>query len=298
MRHIVTAMIIALVLPAATPAAELRVVSTLPDFAALAAELGGERVQAESLIRGTQDPHYVDAKPSFIVKVNRADLLIVIGLGLEAGWLPVLLTQARNGAVQPGGRGYLDASQVVTVREVPINPDRSMGDVHGGGNPHYYTSPAELYRVARAIHQRLLELDPDGAAVYQRRWQAFDEKYAARTTAWKRALAPLAGERVVVYHLSWIYLLRWAGLERAGALEPKPGIPPSAGQVTRLLARVRQRGVRYVLQEIYHPSRLSRVFAAKAGAELKILPSMVGAAPGIDTVWDKFDRIVELLSAG
>ena len=159
-------------------AAKVNVVTTLPDFAAIAAELGGDRVEAESLIRGTQDPHYVDAKPSFVLKASRADLLVVIGLGLEDGWLPVLLTQARNGDIQPGGRGYLDASQVVRVKEVPINPDRSMGDVHGGGNPHYYTSPQELLRIARAIHAKLVELDPEGKPAFDERWQAFQATMA------------------------------------------------------------------------------------------------------------------------
>ncbi len=276
--------------------AKLKVVTTLPDFAAMAAELGGERVDAESLIRGTQDPHYVDAKPSFVLKVSQADLLVIIGLGLEAGWLPVLLTQARNADIQPGGRGYLDASQSIRVKEVPAAADRAMGDVHGGGNPHYFTSPDELLRVAGAIHKKLVELDPAGGSAYDERWQAFQKRYQQKSTAWKRALAPLAGQQVVVYHESWIYLLDWAGLKRAGALEPKPGIPPSAGQVTRLLTRVRGQGIRFVIQEVYHPSRLSRVFASKAGAKLLVLPSMVGAAPGVTTIWDKFDRIVALLT--
>jgi len=293
-----TVLSIALALLITPPAAaKLRVVTTLPDFAAMVAELGGDRVEAEALIRGTQDPHYVDAKPSYILKVSRADLLIVIGLGLEAGWLPVLLTQARNGEVQPGARGYLDASQVIRVKEVPVDPDRAMGDVHGGGNPHYYTSPQELDRVAQAIHRRLVELDPAGQPTYDQRWQAFQAKYESKSAEWKRALEGLRGGQVVVYHESWIYFLDWAGIGRAGALEPKPGIPPSAGQVTRLLVKVRGRPVRFVIQEVYHPARLSRVFAQKAGAKLLILPSMVGAEDGIDTIWDKFDRIVARLTS-
>jgi zinc/manganese transport system substrate-binding protein len=171
-----------------------------------------------------------------------------------------------------------------------------MGDVHGGGNPHYFTSPEELFRVARAMRARFDELDPEGKPVYAERWQAFEAKYRAKASTWRRELAGLTGQPVVVYHKSWIYLLDWAGLKRIGALEPKPGIPPSAGQVTRLLVQVRGQGVRYVIQEVYHPSRLSKVFAQKAGAELLVLPSMVGAAPGVVTLWDKFDRIVDQLT--
>jgi zinc/manganese transport system substrate-binding protein len=281
---------------AAPAQARLRVITTLPDFAALAQELGGERVEAESLIRGSQDPHFVDAKPSFILKLSRADLMVCIGLGLEDGWLPVLITQARNGDIQPGGRGHLDASQFVRVLEVPIQADRAMGDVHGGGNPHYYTSPEELYRVARAIHQKLLELDPDGRAEFQTLWQAFEQRYQQKTADWKARLAPLQGMPVVEYHKSWIYFLSWAGFRSAGALEPKPGVPPSAGHVTRLLREVQGQDVRQVWQESYHPTGLSRVFAGKSGARLLVLPSMVGASEGLDTIWAKFDRMIELIA--
>jgi ABC-type Zn uptake system ZnuABC Zn-binding protein ZnuA len=170
-----------------------------------------------------------------------------------------------------------------------------MGDIHGAGNPHYYTSPDEMYKVARGIHEKLVELDPEGQGYYQDRWNAFSRRYQARMAGWKKRLAPMKGSKVVVYHLSWIYFIDWAGFERVDALEPKPGIPPSAGHVTRLLTRVRNRGVRQVWQEIYHPSRLSRVFARKARTRLVILPSMVGAEEGIKTITDKFDRMVELI---
>lgn len=275
---------------------ELRVVSTLPDFASMARELGGERVLAESLIYGTQDPHYVDAKPSYILKVNRADLLIVIGLGLEAGWLPVLLTQSRNPAVQAGSAGYMDASEYVKLKEAPAVVSRDMGDVHGGGNPHYYTSPQELHAVARAIHERLVELDPAGKEYYQDRWDEFDSKYREKLSEWESALDPCRGSKVVVYHQSWIYLLDWAGFERVGALEPKPGIPPNPAHVSSLLQKSEAVGAEYVFQEIYHPTRTARLFAEKVGARHIVLPSMVGAEKDIDTIWDKFDRIVELIT--
>jgi zinc/manganese transport system substrate-binding protein len=281
----------------ATAEAKLRVVGTLPDFAAIAQELGGDRIEAESLIQGTEDPHFVDAKPSHILRVNRADLLICIGLGLESGWLPVLQTQARNGKVQVGAPGYLDASQFVQVKEVPIKADRAMGDVHGGGNPHYYNSPDEMFRVAQAIYQKLIELDPEGRSVYDARWQAFSKKFKEKSAAWKAALAPLKNIRVVEYHKSWIYLLDWAGFTSVGAMEPKPGIPPSPGHVTELLLSVKDQHVRFVFREIYHRDNLSEIFARKAGAKILDLPTMVGAEPGIKTIWDKWDRIVQMLTA-
>jgi zinc/manganese transport system substrate-binding protein len=276
--------------------AKLRVVGTLPDFAAIATELGGDRVEAESLIQGTEDPHFVDAKPSHILRVNRADLLICIGLGLESGWLPVLLTQSRNGAVQVGAKGYLDASQVIQAKEVSIKADRAMGDVHGGGNPHYYVSPAEMFTVSQAIYRKLVELDPEGRAAYDRRWQTFSNKIQEKMIAWKAALAPLAGSTVVEYHRSWIYLLDWMGFVSVGALEPKPGIPPSPSHVSQLLTQVKESGVRFVFREIYHADSLSQVFATKAGAKLLDLPTMVGAEPGIKTIYDKWDRVVEMIT--
>lgn len=276
--------------------AKLRVVGTLPDFAAITDELGGERVETVSLIHGTQDPHFVDAKPSMILKVNRADLLICIGMGLEQGWLPVLITQSRNGKVQPGGSGYLDASTFITPKEVVAKPDRAMGDVHGQGNPHYYTSPAELFKVAEGIHARLVQLDPEGKNDYDARWQAFSDKYSSKTGEWKAKLAALKGTKLVEYHKSWVYLLDWMAFTAVGALEPVPGVPPSPGHVSKLLTMVKDRNVRFVFQEIYQPTNLSRIFAEKAGAKLLILPAMVGAESGIKTFWDKFDRIVELVS--
>jgi zinc/manganese transport system substrate-binding protein len=284
-------------LSAANAEAKLRVVGTLPDFAVIASELGGSRVETDSLIGGKEDPHFVDAKPSHVLRVNRADLLICIGLGLESGWLPVLLTQARNGKVQPGAPGYLDASQVIRAKDVPVKADRAMGDVHGGGNPHYYVSPPEMFKVSQAIHKKFLELDPEGRADYDRRWQAFSGKFKQKMGALKAALAPLAGSKVVEYHKSWIYLLDWMGFVSVGALEPKPGIPPSPGHVTELLMQVKTQSVRFVFREVYHSDRLSQVFADKAGAKLLDLPTMVGAEPGIKTIWDKWDRMIQLLTA-
>jgi zinc/manganese transport system substrate-binding protein len=276
--------------------AKLRVVGTLPDFAAIAAEIGGDRVEAQSLIQGTEDPHFVDAKPSHVLRVNRADLLVCIGMGLESGWLPVLLTQARNGKVQVGAAGYLDASEVITAKDVPVKADRSMGDVHGGGNPHYYVSPPEMLKVSEAIYRKLALLDPEGRAVYDQRWQAFSKKFTEKMAAWKAAIAPFAGSKVVEYHRSWIYLLDWMGFVSAGALEPKPGIPPSPSHVTQLLMQVKDQHVRFVFRESYHSDSLSQVFADKAGAKLLEVPTMVGAEPNIKTIWDKWDFTVRLLT--
>ncbi len=287
------ALILALPMPAA---AVLRVVGTLPDFASLAAELGGDRVETEALIQGTEDPHFVDAKPSHVVRMHRADLLVCVGMGLESGWLPVLLTQSRNGAIQPGGPGYLDASQFITPRDVPVELSRAMGDVHGGGNPHYYNGPVEMLAVARAIHERIVQLDPAGKATYEALWQAFHARYQQKMTEWRGRLAPLQGAKVVEYHKSWAYLIDWLGFVSVGALEPVPGVPPSPGHVARLLQQVQGEKVQFLFQEVYHQDNLSKVFAKKSGARQMILPSMVGASPEIRTEIEKFDAIVRALA--
>ncbi len=293
----VTAALLGPSLLVAVPAtAQLRVVTTIPDFAAITRELGGSRVTAEALVKGSQDPHFADARPSMILAANRAQLLVVAGLGLESGWLPVVMTQARNPSIQLGARGYLDASQVVQLRDVVARADRAMGDVHGGGNPHFYTSPAELHRVAKAIHARLVELDPEGRATYDAGWTQFDARYRTKTAGWLQRLAPLKGTAIVEYHKSWVYFLAWSGIRGVGALEPKPGIPPSPAHVAKLLAQVAPLGVKQVWQEVYQPQSLSKLFAQRSGATLLILPSMVGALPGTDTIWAKFDRMVDAIA--
>ena len=178
-----------------------------------------------------------------------------------------------------------------------MKADRAMGDVHGGGNPHYYVSPPDMFRVSEAIYRRLIQLDPKGRPLYDQRWEGFSKKYQAQLTVWKAAIATLTGSKVVEYHKSWRYLLDWLGFTSVGALEPKPGIPPSPGHVTHLLMQVKDQQVRFVFRETYHADSLSDVFAKKAGAKLVNLPTMVGAEPGIKTIWDKWDRIVQLLTA-
>lgn len=277
---------------------QIRVIGTIPDYASIASEIGGERVKSESLIKGTQDPHFADALPSHIMKLNKADLLISTGLGLESGWLPALLNNSRNKKIQPGSTGYLDASAYVELKEVPQKIDKSMGDVHPGGNPHFYTSPAELFKIAAEIKNRLLEIDPSGKEVYNRNWETFNTRYETKTAQWKKAIEPLKGTKIVVYHESWTYLIEWLGFEKVASLEPKPGIPPSSGHIADVISQIQGKNVRFLFQEIYHPTSLSKKFAAKTGVKLLVLPSMTGAEKGTDSIWDKFDSIINRLVKG
>jgi zinc/manganese transport system substrate-binding protein len=251
-------------------------------------------VEVETLVRATQDPHFVDAKPSLMVTLNRADLLLVTGMALEGGWLPPLVSGARNPDVQRGGKGYLDCSTLVRPMEVRA-VDRAKGDIHPGGNPHYWTDPRNGISIARGIAARLIELDPQHEQDVRSRLRSFVDRLEGRMVAWEKMLAPHRGTKVVVYHESWVYFLDWAGFVQAGALEPKPGIPPKPSHVADLITKVKSEDVRYVIQESFYPTKLARIFAERSGAKHLILPTMVGAG-GTHTYFDVIDRLVKELT--
>lgn len=271
----------------------INVVTTIPDYASLAQEVGGKRVNSVALIKGTQDPHYAEAKPSYLIKLNRADLMVFTGLGLESGWLPALLNNARNSKIQPGNPGYIDASQYVHLQEIPTHIDRSMGDIHAGGNPHFYTSPVALFAIAQEISKRLITLDPEGRVYYQKQWKKFQKKYDQKMGEWQQIIKQLTGKKVVVYHKSWVYFLNWSGLIEVGSLEPKPGIPPTPRHLISLLKQIRGQRVQWLIQEPYHSRNLSQVFTRKGKMKLLILPSMVGGVSKVKSIWSKFDFILK-----
>ncbi|MCU0692337.1 MAG: metal ABC transporter substrate-binding protein [Polyangiaceae bacterium] len=275
--------------------AEVRVVTTIPDFGAIAREVGGAHVSVSAMVKPTQDPHFVDAKPSLMLDLNHADLLLVAGMELESGWLPPLAGGARNGKIQRGAPGYLDCSTLIPPMQVRA-PDRSQGDIHPGGNPHYWTDPRNGIRIARGIADRLAKIDPEHAGDYRTATDAFVQRMDARMVGWRKLLDPHKGTKVVVYHESWVYLLDWAGYQQVGEVEPKPGIPPKPAHVAELIRNVRGQGVKYVIQESFYPTQLSRIFAEKSGAQLKVLPTMVGAG-GTNSYADLIDRLVHELTS-
>ncbi len=266
------ALLAALLIPSATSAKELRVVATVPDLAAVATAVGGDDVTVTAMALATQDPHFVDAKPSLALALSRADLLLLVGLDLEIGWLPTLLTGSRNPRVQLGTAGYLDCSTLVQVLDKPVGPiDRSMGDVHSGGNPHYLFDPRRAEQVALGVAARMAELDPERTDAYAERAAAFVGELQAARARWEERLAGLRGQPVITYHRSWIYLEDWLGFETVIEVEPKPGIPPSPRHIATVLATARQRGVEVLLQESFYPDRESQLVAEKAGARLIVL---------------------------
>ena len=281
----------------ATPlAAKVKVVTTTEDLAALAREVAGDSAEVSSIARGYQDPHFVEAKPSYLLKLKKAGLFIQVGLELEAGWAPALLTSARNPGILPGKPGFMDASEGCEILEKPSGGvDRSLGDVHPLGNPHYWLDPGNGRLIARAIARRLSVIDPDKAEKYKANLAAFEERLSGKEKEWDTAAAPLKGVKVVTYHNSWPSFARRFGLEVVDFVEPKPGIPPSPAHIHALIGRIRAEGVRLLLVEPYFDQKLPKKVAAEAGIPLVILPPSVGGEEGIKTYFGLFDRQLELL---
>lgn len=278
--------------------AEVNVVATVPSLAALARDVGGQHVKVTSLALPTQDPHFVDAKPNLALDLNKADLLLAVGLELEVGWLPVLQTGARNPKIQAGSNGYLDCSTLVTRLDVPQQAvDRSQGDVHAGGNPHYLYDPRAAASVAKGIAARLGDIDPGHRADYQANLEALTKRLDGARAGWEQRLGKLKGAPVIAYHKSWVYLTSWLGLKEVEYIEPKPGIPPNPAHVARVLVAARQNNVKAILQESYYPDQTAKLISEKSGAKLVVLPGGADFRGGQSYV-DHMEQMVSLLEKG
>jgi zinc/manganese transport system substrate-binding protein len=304
MRHLLRIAFVAAVAAAALAAAggsahaKLRVVASIETLADLTRQVGGDRVDVTSLSRGYQDPHFVEAKPSLVLALNRADALVYVGLDLEIGWLPPLVQQSRNGRIQRGQPGNIDASSSIRPEDIPTVPSdqmRKLGDIHPLGNPHYWIPPKNARAVARVLAARLTALDAGGAATYQAELAKFEARLAAKEKEWEAAAAPLRGTRVVTYHKSWSYVSRWLGLEEVGYIEPKPGIPPTAAHTAQLIALMKKSNVKLVVVESFYPGTTARFVADNARARLVSAPSNVGASPAIKSYFDLVDAVVAAL---
>jgi len=282
--------------PSSQANAALNVITATEDLAAIAREIGGDKVKVESLARGYQDPHFVEAKPSFVLKLHRADLLIVIGRELEIGWLPPLITQSRNAKIQPGGQGYLDASLNAHILEIPtVQITRAMGDVHPLGNPHYWLSPENGRRIAQAMKQKFSELQPADAAVFAARYGDFDKRLAAAEQRWKAIIAPYTGVKVVTYHNSWPNFAVAFGINVVGFVEPKPGIPPSPSHTIALIQDMKRQNVKLILVEPYFDLKTPKRVAAGTDAQVLVMPPSVGGVEPVKTYFDLFDYDLKLL---
>lgn len=279
-------------------ARDVRVVATVPTLAALAQEIVGEHGRVTSLALHTQDPHFVDARPNLALELARADLLVLTGLELEVGWLPTLLTGSRNGNVQPGAVGYFDASRHVRVLAVPtVAIDRSMGDIHPGGNPHYHVDPRAARSIVPALAERLGVVDPERAGAYQANAEAFTTALDARIVQWQQQAAGLQGQPIIDFHRSWPYLEDWLGFEIVTDIEPKPGIPPTPKHILHVIQIAQERDVELIVQESWFPSNVARTVADKAGAQLLVLDAQVDFQGG-QTYTQHIDALVSALTAG
>ncbi|BDG01560.1 metal ABC transporter substrate-binding protein [Anaeromyxobacter oryzae] len=274
-------------------AAAVKVVTTTEGLAALAKDVGGKRADVESLSRGVQDPHFVDANPMLAVKLRNADLLVDVGLELEIGWLPPLVNQSRNADIQPGGKRRLTAASAVTVLDVPTGPvDRSRGDLHPAGNPHFLTDPRRALQVAAAIADRLAALDPGGAADYRQNLSALRSRLEPAMARWQAQLAPAKGRKIFTQHRTFTYFLDWSGIVSAGEIEPRPGVPAPPSYLAELVGRAQREGVKAIVVEDYYDTKSAEVVARHAGATLARIPGDVGAEPGTPTYEKYMDMLV------
>ncbi|MCC6273950.1 MAG: zinc ABC transporter substrate-binding protein [Deltaproteobacteria bacterium] len=272
--------------------AKVNVVATLPVFGALATEVGGDRVEVKSLARGNQDPHFLDAKPSYVVALNKADLLIEGGLDLESGWLPAILVQSRNGKIQPNADGNVNASKGLRILEIPgAKVDRSMGDVHPLGNPHAWLDPRNAKLIAANIFQQLAKVDPEGRPYYESRLKDFLARLDRKMAEWEPLRDKIRGKKAVSYHKSFSYLADWTGLEIVANIEAKPGIPPSSKHIDNLLKIIPQQGVKAILAESFYPKKVPAYLSEKADIPYLMLPTNTDEY-GIVTYFELIDYLL------
>jgi zinc/manganese transport system substrate-binding protein len=287
-----------LVVGAGRAEAKVHVVTTIETFADLARKVGGDRVDVKSLSHGYMDPHFVEAKPSLVLDLNRADLLVHVGLELEIGWLPPLVLGSRNEKLGMGMPGNLDASSQIPVLDVPSTKvDRSMGDIHPQGNPHYWIAPDNAIVVAKEIAARLEQIDGAGAATYKANLAKFEGEVARHRGEWEKRAAGVRGMKIVTYHKSWSYVSKWLGMQEVGYVEPKPGIPAPPSHIAWLIGLMRREAVKVILMESFYPRNTVELVAQKAGAKALVMPSDVGATPEIKDYFALVDAVVQKLVA-
>src|SRR6185503_10658079 len=277
---------------------KLNVVTTTEDLGAIAREVGGDKVAVTALAKGYQDPHFVDPKPSFILAVSRADVLIVVGRELELGWLPPLLSSSRNSTIQPGAKGYLDASANVRILEIPTGQiTRAMGDVHPSGNPHYWLEPDNGRRIAQAIRDKLSELSPADRAYFAQRYSDFNGRLAEAEKRWTAAMAPYKDAKIVTYHRSWPNFMERFGLDVIGYVEPKPGVPPSPTHTLELIAEMKRQGAKLIVMESYFDAKTPQKIASEVGGKVVTLAPSVGGEKAATDYVQLFEYNVNTLAA-
>jgi len=284
-----------LALAALPAAAALNVFACEPEWGALAQELGGDKVAVYSATTALQDAHRIEARPSLIARIRTADLLICSGSELEIGWIPLLLTQSGNSKIQLGSPGYFEASQYVAKLEIPKVIDRSMGDIHPGGNPHVHTDPRNIAKVAAALEDRLVQLDPGNADTYRSRGKLFRERWQAALARWEREAAPLKGVPIVVYHKDFSYFINWTGMQEVASLEPKPGIPPTPSHLAELLDLMKRQPAKVIVYSPYNSPQAADFLSSRSGIPAVMMPFTVGGTDKAKDLFGLFDDTIQRL---
>ena len=288
----------ALVTAAGLARAEIDVFACEPEWGALVAEIAGDKARVYTATTGLQDPHRAEARPSLLARARSASLLVCTGADLEAGWLPVVLRQANNPRIQPGTPGHLLAADHLTLLDVPKVLDRSLGDVHPAGNPHVQYDPRNIARVANVLVERLVTIDPPNADTYRTRGEAFQARWRDAIAGWQREAAPLRGTKAISYHLDMTYLYAWLGIVNDGTLEPKPGIPPAAGDLAVLLERTRKDPPRFIVITPFQDRRAADWLAERTRAPVVLVPFTVGGTSEARDLYGLFaDTIARLVGA-
>ncbi len=279
----------------AIASAQVNVVTTLPDLASITRYVGGDHVDVFSIAKGYQNPHFVDPKPSFIVKLSRADMFVTVGLDLEKGWAPQLVESSRNGDIQRGNPGYVDASEGISLLQVPsqINPEE--GDIHIYGNPHYWLDPLRGKKIAENIYNHLAEIAPENEADFAANLEEFKSTIDKKMEEWQNKIAPYEGTKIIAYHNEWVYFEERFGLEIAGFLEPKPGIPPTPSQLVNVIEKVKSQNIPALINSPYFSMKSPKVVARNATIELAKLSTMTGGYDEIDNYIDLFDYNINTL---
>jgi ABC-type Zn uptake system ZnuABC Zn-binding protein ZnuA len=278
-------------------AGKINVVTATQDLAALGAEVGGDRITIEAIAKGYQDPHFVEPKPSFLLKLQKADLLAVVGLQLEIGWLPPLITQSGNPKIQVGANGYLDMSQFCQILEIPTGQvTRAQGDVHPLGNPHYWLDPENGRRIAKAFQSKFSEMRPNDAAYFAQRYSDFDKRLTEAEKRWDAAMAPYRGRKVITYHRSWPNFCERFGLDVVDYVEPKPGIPPTPSHTLEVINTMKRGNIRLILVEPYFDLRTPNSIAQATGGMVLVLLPSVGGVKEVTDYFQLFDYDINLLT--
>jgi zinc/manganese transport system substrate-binding protein len=287
-----------LAIASAPASAALNVFACEPEWAALTQQLAGDKASIYTATGPLQDPHQVQARPSLIARARNAQLLVCTGAELEIGWMPVVLRESVNDAIQPGSPGHFEAAKYVTMLEVPTRLDRADGDVHAAGNPHIQTDPRNFFPIAEALSKRLIQLDPANTAYYQQQLAAFNQQWRAAIVKWEKQAAPLRGVSIIAHHKGFPYLNDWLGLKEVAELEPKPGMEPSAAYLGQVLSELQQHPARMVIRAAYQNERPSEWIAERAHIPAVMLPFTVGGTPQATDLYTMFDDTIQRLLAG